>query len=179
MRRDSAQLVRLCQLSLLTVVALGLFVIEMAIPPLTSVPGVKMGLANIVTLSIFYLFNRRDALMVLIVRVVLAAFVTGRVPALPYSLAGGLLCFAVCALIYPLFSLKSLWLLSMIGAVFHNIGQIAVAIFVTGTPEIIFYLPVLMISGLISGCFTGLVARHLLMHIKRLGGRAGMPHVSG
>lgn len=179
MRRESAQLLRLCQLSLLTVVALGLFVIEINIPPLTSVPGVKMGLANIVTLSIFYLYNRRDALLVLIVRVVLGAFVTGRVSALPYSLVGGLCCFAVCALIYPLFPLSKLWLLSMVGAVFHNIGQIAVAIFVTGTPEIIFYLPVLMVSGLISGCFTGLVARHLLLHIKRLNGRGGLPPVSG
>ena len=162
------QTVRLTQLALLTTVALVIFVIEANIPPLTSVPGVKMGLANIVTLSVFYLYDRRSAFLVLIARVVMGAFASGRIMTLPYSLCGGLLCFAACALLFPLFPLKRLWLLSMIGAVFHNIGQIIVAIAITGTKEILWYLPVLMISGILSGFFTGHAAQYLLEHMKKI-----------
>lgn len=93
--RSAATTSRLTQLSLLTTVALIIFVIEANIPPLTSVPGVKMGLANIVTLSVFYLYGRKDALLVLLVRVVLGAFASGQIMTLPYSLSGGLLCFVV------------------------------------------------------------------------------------
>ncbi len=166
--RSAATTSRLTQLSLLTTVALIIFVIEANIPPLTSVPGVKMGLANIVTLSVFYLYGRKDALLVLLVRVVLGAFASGQIMTLPYSLSGGLLCFVVCALLFPFFPLKRLWLLSVIGAVFHNIGQISTAIIITGTPEIIWYLPVLLVSGMISGFFTGHVAQYLLLHLKKI-----------
>ena len=166
--RNSAT-TRLTQLALLTTVALIIFVIEANIPPLTSVPGVKMGLANIVTLSVFYLYGRNDALMVLLTRVVLGAFASGQIMTLPYSLSGGLLCFLICALLFPLFPLKRLWLLSVIGAIFHNIGQISVAIAITGTPEILWYLPILMVSGIISGFFTGHCAQYLLTHMKKLG----------
>ena len=165
--RSSATL-RLTNLALLTTVALIIFVIEANLPPLTSIPGIKMGLANIVTLSVLYLYSRKDALMVLLVRVILGALASGQIMTLPYSLSGGLLCFCVCALLLPLFPLKRLWLLSVIGAVFHNIGQIIVAVVLTGTPEIIWYLPVLLISGTISGFFTGCAAQSLLIHMDLL-----------
>lgn len=162
----SSGTLRLTNLALLTTVALIIFVIETNLPPLTSIPGIKMGLANIVTLSVFYLYSRKDALRVLLVRVILGAFASGQIMTLPYSLSGGLLCFCVCALLFPLFPLKRLWLLSVIGAVFHNIGQIIIAIVLTGTPEIIWYLPILLISGTISGFFTGHAAQSLLLHIQ-------------
>ena len=164
----SSGTLRLTNLALLTTVALIIFVIEANLPPLTSIPGIKMGLANIVTLSVFYLFSQKDALMVLLVRVILGALASGQIMTLPYSLSGGLLCFCVCALLLPLFPLKRLWLLSVIGAIFHNIGQIIVAVVLTGTPEIIWYLPVLLISGTISGFFTGYDAQSLLIHIDLL-----------
>ena len=104
--------------------------------------------------------------MVLLVRVILGAFASGQIMTLPYSLSGGLLCFCVCALLFPLFPLKRLWLLSVIGAVFHNIGQIIIAIVLTRTPEIIWYLPILLISGAISGFFTGHAAQSLLFYIQ-------------
>ena len=164
----SSGTLRLTNLALLTTVALIIFVIEANLPPLTSIPGIKMGLANIVTLSVFYLFSQKDALMVLLVRVILGALASGQIMTLPYSLSGGLLCFCVCALLLPLFPLKRLWLLSVIGAIFHNIGQIIVAVVLTGTPEIIWYLPVLLISGTISGFFTGHAAQSLLIHMDLL-----------
>ena len=161
---------RLTRLSLLTAVALIIFIVEAQLPPLTAVPGVKMGLANIVTLAVLYLYRPRDALAVLIVRVVLGSIFSGQMTTLFFSLGGGLLCFMVCVMLQRFFPLRRLWVLSMIGAVFHNIGQIIVAIAVTSTPEIVWYLPVLLLSGLISGCFTGFAAQYFLMHLHRVQG---------
>ena len=75
----SSGTLRLTNLALLTTVALIIFVIEANLPPLTSIPGIKMGLANIVTLSVFYLFSQKDALMVLLVRVILGALASGQI----------------------------------------------------------------------------------------------------
>lgn len=166
MQRSPAR--RITQLALFTTIALILFLVESCLPPLTSVPGVKVGLPNMVTLAVLYLYSRRDALLVLAARVLLASLFAGQMMTLLYSLSGGLLCFAVCALLCPIFPVKRMWLLSMTGAVFHNIGQILAAIFVTGTPEIVWYLPVLLVSGLVSGCITGLVAQYLLLHWNKL-----------
>ncbi len=158
---------RLTQLALLTAVALILFLVEAQIPPLVAIPGVKLGLANIITLVTFYLYGRRDALMVLLVRIFLGSVFSGQMLMLLFSLSGGLFCYAVCALLYPRIPLKKLWLLSMIGAVCHNIGQILAAILVLGTADVLWYLPALLISGLISGCFTGLVAGAVLTRLPR------------
>ncbi len=168
MNNSSSKTLRLTHLSLLTAVALVIFVFEINLPPLTAVPGVKMGLANIVTLATYYLYDRKSALLVLVSRVILGAAFTGRLSTLPYSMVGGLLCFAITALLLPWFPLKRMWLLSIIGAVFHNIGQIVVAILILETPEILWYLPVLLFSGLISGFFTGHAAQFLLQHLRRM-----------
>lgn len=109
----------------------------------------------------------KDALMVLLVRIFLGSVFSGQMLMLLFSLAGGLLCYAVCALLYRHVPLKRLWLLSMIGAVCHNIGQILAAILVLGTVDVLWYLPVLVLSGLVSGCFTGLVASALLARLPR------------
>ena len=158
---------RLTRLALLTAVALVLFLVEAAIPPLVPIPGVKLGLANIITLVVFYLYGRRDALLVLLARIFLAALFSGQLLMLCFSASGGLLCYAVCALLYRHVPLKRLWLLSMIGAVCHNIGQILAAVLVLGTADVLWYLPVLVLSGLVSGCFTGLVASALLTRLPR------------
>ena len=136
---------RLTQLALLTAVALILFLVEAQIPPLVAIPGVKLGLANIITLVTFYLYGRRDALMVLLVRIFLGSVFSGQMLMMLFSLSGGLFCYAVC----------------------HNIGQILAAILVLGTADVLWYLPALLISGLISGCFTGLVAGAVLTRLPR------------
>lgn len=160
---------RLTQLALLTAVALIIFMIEAQIPPLVAIPGVKLGLANIITLVTLYSFGRRDALLVLLVRIFLGSVFSGQMLTLLFSLSGGLFCYAVCALLYRHMPLRRLWLLSMIGAVCHNIGQLAAAAFVLGTADVFWYLPVLLLSGLISGCFTGLVAGAVLTRLDKSG----------
>ena len=79
-----------------------------------------------------------------------------------YSLAGGLLCYAVMLLLRRVLARKQIWVASVIGAVAHNIGQIFVAVIVTGTPAIVSYLPILLLSGIAAGLFTGFAAQYLI-----------------
>lgn len=99
---------RLTRLALLTALALIIFIVEAQIPPLTAIPGVKLGLANIITLMTLYEFGPKDALMVLLVRIFLGSVFSGQMLMLLFSLAGGLLCYAVCALLYRHVPLKRL-----------------------------------------------------------------------
>lgn len=155
-------------MSLLTAVGLILFVVEAQIPVPVAIPGVKLGLANVVTLFALWLLSRRAAATVLILRVVLGNFVVGNLMMMLYSLSGGLLCLLVMALMKPLFSENQIFLLSMFGAIAHNIGQLAAAVFVMGTASILLYAPVLLLSGLITGFFTGQCAQAVILHMKKI-----------
>jgi len=107
--------------------------------------------------------------MILLVRVFLGSIFSGQVMTLLYSLSGGLLCFAVTLLLRRVLTENQIWVASVIGAVFHNIGQIMAAVLVTSTPGIIAYLPVLLVSGIITGLFTGFCTQFLYGKLKHLG----------
>lgn len=155
-------------ISMLTAVGLIIFVVEAQIPVPVAIPGVKLGLSNVVTLFALWTLSRRAAATVLILRVVLGNFVVGNLMVLFYSLSGGLLCLLVMALMKSLFSEKQIFILSMFGAIAHNIGQLAVAVFVMGTSSILLYAPILLLSGLITGFFTGQCAQAVILHMKRI-----------
>ena len=104
--------------------------------------------------------------MILVARILLGSLFSG-VMSLLYSLAGGLLCYCVMLLLRRVLTRKQIWVASVIGAVFHNIGQILVAIVVTGTPAIVSYLPILLISGIAAGLFTGVAAQYLVGRLER------------
>lgn len=159
---------KLTHLALLTGIALVLFVVEASLPPLIPVPGVKLGLSNIITLVTLILYGSRDAFMVLLTRILLGNFFCAQLMTLFFSLAGGLLCFALSVTLYHRLTVQHLWLLSIFGACAHNIGQILVAILVTGTIAILWYLPILLLSGIVTGAFTGLVARYVLTHLDAI-----------
>lgn len=149
---------RLTALAMLTALSLVIFIIEAQLPPPAPIPGIKLGLANAVTLLTMKWYGRRGALAVLLLRIVIGAIFTGNMTSLIYSLSGGLLCFAVTAAVISRFDGKRLWAVSVLGAVAHNIGQIAAAIVMTSVPQVAAYLPVLIISGIITGAFTGVIA---------------------
>lgn len=156
---------RLVELSLLTALALIIFIVELRLPDLSSIPGVKLGLANIITVYSVYRFRGGEVLLVVLTRVILGAFFSSNFSAIIYSLAGALLCLAGMLLIRRIIPEKYLWLCSIIGAILHNTGQMAVAIAVTRTFAVAAYYPFLIISGCIAGAFTGLCAQLVL---KRL-----------
>ncbi len=151
---------RLARDAVLTAVALTVFVVELQIPELVPIPGVKLGLANIVTLVTLFTLGPWDALAVLMARILLGALFAGNVMALLYSLTGGLLAFAVMTLMRKILTNRQIWVASVFAAMAHNVGQIGAAILVAGTPELLVYLPVLLVSGIVTGLFTGLAGQY-------------------
>lgn len=148
-------------LALFTTIALTIFVIESALPPIAPIPGIKLGLANIVTLVVLLQYAPKDALLLLITRILLANIFAGQFLSFSYSLCGGLLCLLAMSLTNKLLCNKYIYITSIIGAVFHNIGQTAAAIFLLGNFSVLIYLPILLISGIITGLFTGLCTHFL------------------
>lgn len=149
---------KLTTLAMFTTLALIIFTVESAIPPIVPIPGIKLGLANIITLILLHNFSPKDTLMVLLMRILLASFFFGQAVSLLYSLAGGLLCFVAMLLVHKLLQGHFLVLVSIIGAIFHNLGQLSVAFLITEVPGVLVYLPFLMLSAIATGLFTGLCA---------------------
>lgn len=149
---------RMVLLAMFTTIALTIFVIESMLPALAPIPGIKLGLSNVITLILLLCFTEQDAFVVLIVRIILASIFAGQMMSFAYSLSGGLLCFLVMSIINRLLQKKYVFITSMFGALAHNVGQILIAIVITGSLSILMYLPLLIISGLVTGLFTGLCA---------------------
>ena len=161
---------KLTTLALYTTLSLAIYAVESAISPLIPLPGVKLGLANIITLILLQRYTAKDAFLVLIARMLLSAFLFGQVLSLLYSLAGGILSFAVMYPANRLLQKKLPFLTGALGGLFHNIGQILIAFVITAAAGVFAYLPYLAISGILTGLFTGLCAhfagRYLLSHLK-------------
>ncbi|MBR1797052.1 MAG: Gx transporter family protein [Clostridiales bacterium] len=138
--------------------------LENLIPLSVGIPGVKLGLANIPVMITLYMFGTVYAIPVLIVRIVLAAATFGNASSFVFSLTGGILSFIVmCILKRTGFSITGV---SMGGAVTHNMGQLAAAAIVTGTNGLIYYLPVLLISGLVAGAINGMLTGAIISRIS-------------
>ena len=127
---------RVCRCALMAALALALTALESLIPVPMPVPGMKLGIANVVTVAAAFWLGPVDAAVVLGVRIVLAAFLTGQLATLPFSIVGGACALAVTLAFVRFSSPNRVRLAAMAAAVAHNIGQIAVAVAVTGTPEI-------------------------------------------
>lgn len=149
---------KIVSLALFTALALILSLVESAFPPLAPIPGIKLGLANIITLIILLNYTPADAFLALLVRVLLSSFFAGQAMYLLYSLAGALLCFLAMWLVNLLLQKHFIFLTSIVGSCFHNIGQVLMAIVLTRTVGVVSYLPILLISGILTGLFTGLCA---------------------
>ena len=157
----------LVTLAMFTTMALVIFVVEAQIPVPVPIPGIKLGLANIITLFVLQKYRVRDALAVLVLRIFLGSLFTGTLVSCLYSLSGGLLCLVGMALLCRLLQNRYLWFVSVCGAILHNIGQILAAMLVMQTTLVNWYLPFLLISGCVTGLFTGLAATFLIRHCMR------------
>lgn len=159
---------KLTTLALLSAIALTIFMLEAQIPPIVPIPGVKLGLANIVTVFTVFVLGAKEGASVLFVRVFLGAVFSGNFGTIFYSAAGGAL--AILTTIGLKFVLKKnqLWIAGCLGAIAHSIGQMIVAVWMTGTPSLLIYLPVLIVCSIITGLFTGLCAQLLVNRGKDL-----------
>ncbi|MBQ7871910.1 MAG: Gx transporter family protein [Oscillospiraceae bacterium] len=159
---------RLALSALLATVALTIFVLEAQLPPLLPLPGFRLGLSNVVTVFALFVLGWREALAIVLVRILLGNLMTGQVSALLYALGGGLLSYAAMALLRPRLKETQIWVCGVVGSLAHNIGQMAVALLLTGTPEFLYFLPALLLCGLGTGLFTGLCAQLLRRCFRRL-----------
>jgi len=156
-------------LSILISQALALHVIERLIPMPVPIPGVKIGLANIITLFTLIILGFKEAVIVVVGRTFLGSLFGGGPSAFFFSIVGGLASTVVMALLYKRFSgFFSLPTISIIGAITHNIGQIGVASLIVNNAALFYYLPVLIISGMITGFFIGLVVKFTLKPLSSL-----------
>ena len=150
-----------------TALALIFSYVEMLIPIQFGVPGIKLGLANLMIVIMLYKSGPKDALLLSVVRIVLSGFLFGNLFAIIYSLAGGILSLAVMGLLKKrgTFSVMGV---SIAGGVCHNIGQLVVAMAVVETYRVGYYLPVLLIAGTVTGMLIGIVSNEVLKRIRRL-----------
>ena len=153
---------KLTTMALLLSISLIIFVIEAQLPSLAPIPGVKLGLANIITVYAIFILSPLDTLSILLCRIFLGSIFSGNMSVILYSLSGGILCYLAMLIAKRFLTLDSIWICSVIGAISHNIGQILIAIFITKTPSLAFYLPVLLLSGIITGMFTGISSQYLI-----------------
>lgn len=152
-------------LGLFTAGAIILSYIENMIPFYFGIPGVKLGLTNIMILIILYLTGTKDAFLVSIVRIVLTGFLFTNFYSLLYSLAGGIISLIVMSLLKRTDKFSMIGV-SVVGGIFHNAAQILVAIFVVETVSIAYYLPILIISGVITGMLIGILSNILVPRVR-------------
>ncbi|WP_122789144.1 Gx transporter family protein [Intestinibacillus sp. Marseille-P6563] len=162
---------KIAQGGLLVAVALVLSLVEKMFPlqAVVPIPGIKLGLANVVTLFALTLLGTQAALTILLCRVTLASIFMGSITGFLFSLFGGLLALLVMRLLLlredRWFSLVGV---SIGGAATHNIGQIGAAILTLGTLNVAAYLPLLLVSSIPMGWVTGLTASAVLNHWKKI-----------
>ena len=159
---------KLAVLALLTAIALTIFLVEAQLPPLVPIPGVKIGLAHIVTVFTVFCMGRKEGAAVLFCRIVLGAVFAGNFSTVFYSAAGGLCAFLISAGLRSVLRNRQLWVAGALGAVGHSIGQMAMAIALTQTPYLAIYLPFMIAISIITGIFTGLCAQLLLNRGEKL-----------
>lgn len=158
-------------MGLLLSFALILSYVESLIPLFFGVPGMKLGLANLAVLLALYLFGGKEALLLNVLRILLSSVLFGNMSMFFYSAAGGLFSFFVMLLMKKMKKFSMIGV-SMSGGVFHNIGQVLVAFAVVRTEGIFYYVPALLVMGVVTGGLNGIIAAQTYPYLsgRRNGG---------
>lgn len=158
---------RLTRLALLTALSLILFTIELQLPNPTPIAGIKLGLANIVTVFAAYRFRPYETFLMLLCRIIIGSLIAGNPSAVIYSFAGGMFCLAGILPLRKIIPENRIFVCGIIGAILHNVGQIAVASLIFQSAYIWYYLPVLVLSGAAAGAFTGICAQLIIKRFNK------------
>ncbi len=156
---------KLTVMALTTAVAMILSFVESQIPAFVAVPGVKVGLANIAVVFALYRLGWKEAAAISLVRVVMVSMLFGSIASLFYSLAGAVLSLTGMGLLKKTERFTEI-MVSVTGGILHNIGQIAMACLILETAALRYYLPFLLVSGIIAGVVVGLVSAVLVQRVK-------------
>ena len=157
---------KLTLLAMMITFAIVLSYVESKIPAFVAIPGVKIGLANIVVIFVLYKLGIKEAIVISGVRVFIISMLFGNPVSMIYSISGAILSLAVMFLLKKLTPLKEV-AVSVVGGVMHNVGQIAVASVILDTNVVVYYLPFLILSGTIAGIAVGVAAAVLVKRINR------------
>ncbi|KIR02055.1 Heptaprenyl diphosphate synthase component I [Lachnospiraceae bacterium TWA4] len=155
---------KIAQFGMLVALAFIFSYVEAMVPLPIPIPGIKLGLANLVVVVALYCLGIKEALIISIIRVILVGFTFGSLSSMIYSLVGGLLSFAIMALCKKL-KIFSVTGVSMAGGVFHNLGQLIVAIYVVETSTLIYYFPFLLVAGVVTGALIGIIGKLMIDRI--------------
>ncbi len=155
---------RVAYFGMFTALALIFSYVETLIPISFGIPGVKLGLANLIIVAALYKMALKEAYLLSVVRVLLAGFLFGNYFSILYSLSGALLSLSVMALLKKNGGFSVIGV-SIAGGVFHNIGQLFVAMLAVETFQVAYYVPVLLVAGLLTGLVIGILAQELLRRL--------------
>ena len=156
---------KLTMLAMTISFALILSFVESRIPAFVALPGVKVGLANIAVIYALYQFGAKEAITISILRVFIVSMLFGSAASLIYSISGAVLSLTVMILLKKLTPLAEV-AVSVCGGVMHNVGQIAAASLMLNTNVIVYYLPVLLVTGSIAGVVIGIASALLIKRVR-------------
>ncbi|MBD9305816.1 MAG: Gx transporter family protein [Lachnospira sp.] len=151
----------------LTALAMIFSYIESVIPVPIPVPGIKLGVANIAVITILYVLGVKEAIVINLLRIVLTSLLFGNVNSFLFSISGAALSLAIMIIMKKLDFFSCIGV-SVCGGVMHNIGQIIAAVFIMGSEAIVFYLPVLIVSGVFTGVVIGVVSGIVAKHVRKV-----------
>ena len=157
---------KVAHLGVFLAVALICSYIESLIPFYFGIPGVKLGLTNIVVVLMLYCVGTKEAFFISLLRIVLAGFMFGNMFSILYSLSGGCFSFLMMYLLKKTGKLGILPI-SIMGGLSHNIGQMVVAAFIVSNYQILYYLPVLLIAGAVTGLLIGIAAQEVILRVGK------------
>ena len=160
------KLKELTRMALLTAIALTIFMVESKLPGLAPVPGLKLGLSNIVTVWAVFTMGPKKAAMILACRIYLGSVFSGQMSTILYSGAGGLCAIAVTIAVRRILTKDQIWIAGVLGSIAHCIGQMAMAVLLTATPGLAVYLPWMVGVGIFTGAFTGKCAQYLTERLR-------------
>ena len=159
---------RLVFIALLVALGSTIGLLESIIPIPIPLPGVRLGLSNIVVLTTIIVFGFKEGILVAMLKSVILMFLTGSVSSFLYSFVGAFLSSIAMVIAYKYFSnIFSLIGVSLWGAVFHNIGQVSVAAFIVQNIMIFTYLPFLLLIGIFTGVFVGKTAEFISENLRK------------
>lgn len=158
---------RVAYFGVFTALALIFSYVETLIPIQIGIPGVKLGLANLIIVIALYKMSVKEAYVLSIVRVVLAGFIFGNLFSIIYSLSGGLFSLTVMTLLKKSDKFSVIGV-SIAGGVFHNVGQLIMAAIVLESLSIGYYFPVLLLSGIVTGMLIGIVSGEMLKRLNKM-----------
>ena len=158
---------KVAMLGLCIALAMIMSYIEVLVPLSFAVPGIKMGLANIVIIFVLYKIGTKEAILVSLIRVILVSLLFSNAMAMAYSIAGAVLSLGIMWILKKTDKFSVIGV-SIAGGIMHNVGQIIMAVILLGTKQIALYLPVLLITGTATGIVIGIVSGLVIKRFEKI-----------